>query len=188
MIGFLPETLDVGGTHFSIRTDYRVILNIFQAFNDPELSDKEKCYVCLKCLYVDFEQIPPENLQEAIEKAYWFCDGGDRIKSSKPTPKLIDWKQDERIIFSAINKVAGTEVRAVEHMHWWTFLGYFFEIGEGTLSTVVAIRHKRMQGKKLEKGEQEFYKQNKEMINIITAEEQAEIDETKAFLKELIGE
>jgi transcription initiation factor TFIIIB Brf1 subunit/transcription initiation factor TFIIB len=62
-------------------------------------------------------------------------------------------------------------------MHWWTFLGYFNEIGEGLLSTVISIRQKKNKGKNLEKYEQEFYRANKSLIDIkarLTPEEQAE--------------
>ena len=49
-------------------------------------------------------------------------------------------------------------------MHWWTFIGYFDEIGEGTFSQVLSIRQKRAKGKKLEKWEQEFLKNNRSMV------------------------
>ena len=39
-----------------------------------------------------------------------------------------------------------------------------------------------MNGKKLEKWEEEFFRDHKELVLIRTAEEQAEIDRTKAFL------
>ena len=97
----------------------------------------------------------------------------------------MDWEQDESIIFSAINKVAGCETREKEYIHWWTFLGYFSEIGEGLFSTVINIRQKKNKGKKLEKYEQEFYRSNKQLIDLkekYTAEEQAEIDRLNELL------
>ncbi len=45
--------------------------------------------------------------------------------------KVMDWEQDEPILFPAINQVAGCEVRSVPYIHWWTFVGYFMEIREG---------------------------------------------------------
>ena len=74
--------------------------------------------------------------------------------------KTIDWEKDSQLISSAVNKVAGQEVRAVEYMHWWTFMGYFNAIGESALSTVVGIRNKIAKGKKLEKYEMEFRRDN----------------------------
>ena len=49
MIG-LPTSLNVAGEEYPIRTDYRVILTIFAAFNDPNLNDREKFTICLNCL------------------------------------------------------------------------------------------------------------------------------------------
>lgn len=180
MIGELPTSLEIGGQYYSIRSDYRVILNIFQAFNDPELTDEDKCYVCLKCLYVDFEEIPKINMQEAADKAYWFVGGGNIAEEDKAQDiKTIDWEQDESLIFPAVNKVAGYETRAVRYLHWWAFLGLFNEIGEGLFAQVINIRTKKAKGKKLEKHEQEFYREHPNLINLkkrLTAEEQAEND------------
>ena len=178
MIGVLPTTLSVDGVDYAIRSDYRVILNIFEAFADDELRDSEKVLVMLKCLYVDV----PDDIQQAAEKAVWFIDGGgsSATQSDKPQNKvkLIDWEQDEQIIFSAVNKVAGKEIRALEYLHWWTFLGFFNEIGEGLFSTVLNIRSKKAKGKKLEKYEQDFYKSHKDLIDIkkkYTEEEKEEM-------------
>lgn len=186
MIGQLPTSLEIGGQQYAIRSDFRVVLNIFEAFNDPELSDRNKIIVMLKCLYVDV--VPPEYLKEAMEKASWFMDGGDMPKSKPSKKQTFDWKYDEAILFPAVNKVAGHEVRSCEYMHWWTFLGYFGEIEDGLFSTVMNIRNKRANGKKLEKWEIDFYNKNKALINIQTAQDKAEIEETEAVLKELLGE
>ncbi len=185
MIGLLPTTLTVGGKQRAIRSDFRVALLIFQAYNDPELSEKERYKIMLECLFED--EIPNCDIQDALEKAIWFLDGGQPadISSNKPTAKVMDWEQDEQIIFSAVNKVAGSETRIKEYMHWWTFLGYFNEIGEGLLSTVISIRQKKAKGKKLEKHELEFYREHKDLINLkikLTDEEQQEIDRINKLL------
>jgi hypothetical protein len=184
MIGLLPKSLTVNSVQRAIRSDFRTALLIFQAFNDPELSEQEKVIVMLDCLYED--EIPYSDIQEAIEKAIWFLDGGQISDNNKQSVKVLDWEQDEQIIFSAVNKVAGKETRAVEYLHWWTFLGYFNEIGEGLLSTVINIRQKKAKKKKLEKYEQEFYREHKELIKFkvkLSDEEQAEIDR----INKLIG-
>lgn len=179
MIGRLPVSLEVGGQDRDIRTDFRDILVIIQAFNDPDLTDQEKNFIMLKILYPDFEQIPFDNMQEAAEQAVWFLDCGQVDEEKKPTKKVMDWEQDESLVFPAINNVAHQEVRALSYLHWWTFIGYFMEIKEGTFSVVLGIRQKNAKGKKLEKWEQEFYRNNKQLCDLkkrYSAEEQAEID------------
>lgn len=179
MIGRLPTSLEVSGKKVDIRTDFRDILVIMQAFSDPELLPEEKYEVMLEILYKDISEIAESNYPEAIKQALWFLDCG-QVEDNKKTPrKVMDWEQDESILFPAINKVAGCEVRAVEYLHWWTFMGYFMEIDDGTFSMVLGIRQKRSKGKKLEKWEQEFYRANKSLCDLktkYTAEEQEEID------------
>ena len=51
-------------------------------------------------------------------------------------------------------------------MHWWTFCGLFDEIGEGMFASVVNIRNKKAKHKKLEKYEQEMYKDYKHIIDL----------------------
>lgn len=189
MIGELPTTLTVNGEQLAIRSDFRVVLNIIQAMNDPELSDQEKCYVTLRCLYVDFGQLTDTNIEAAAERAYWFIGGGD-IPKSEHDVKTFDWEQDESIIFPAINKAAGYETRAVSYLHWWSFLGLFGEIGEGLFSQVAHIRGKMAKGKKLDKWEKEFVRDHKSLITLKerkSAEEQRREDEDAAFINQLTG-
>ena len=42
MIGGLPEALTVGGEEYPIRTDYRNVIEVFEAFQDPDLQPEEK--------------------------------------------------------------------------------------------------------------------------------------------------
>ncbi|MDE7105079.1 MAG: bacteriophage Gp15 family protein, partial [Ruminococcus sp.] len=118
MIGELPEYLEISGKPYKINADFRVVLNIFQAFDDPELTDAEKCFICMKNLFADLESIPKEDLQTAINQAYWFVGGGNMAeKNDVHKVKIIDWEQDEPLYFSAVNKVAGFETRSVKFLH-----------------------------------------------------------------------
>ena len=185
MIFDLPKSVEFGGRSWGIATDYRDILTILIAFEDEELTDKEKAYVCLYNIYDDFEDIPKELLQTAYEKAVEFIDHGS-ADNKKHSPRTMDWEQDAPIIFPAINHVAGYEVRAVEYLHWWTFLGMFMEIKDSTAATVMSLRQKKARGKKLEKYEKEFWSQNKEICELRrkeTPEEKAE----KERLREMLG-
>lgn len=185
MTGLLPEALEVGGAAVPINADFRNVLTIFEAFNDPELSDQEKAFICLRRLYLT--AIPPYAAEEAIKKAYWFCGGGDIPKTKPEHIRTIDWKQDEQLIMPAVSKTMGvTDVRSLPYLHWWTFLGSFGEIGEGLFSAVINIRRKKAHGKKLEKWEKEFYSRNKALIRIVSAEDKAAVEETEEFLKTLI--
>ena len=38
----LPKSVEINGKEFAIRYDYRVILDIFEAMNDPDSSEEDK--------------------------------------------------------------------------------------------------------------------------------------------------
>ena len=184
----LPTSLDIGGVGFSIRTDFRDVLTILQAYNDPDLDEDAKHIVMLKILYEDFEKITEDNVQEAMEKGLAFIDQGKT--EDHPQPPIMDWEQDSDIIVSAINKVAGCEVRALPYLHWWTFLGYYMEIGDGLFANVLNIRHKKMHGEKLEKWEREFERDNKDLIVLKkpeSEEEKLQRAKEKDALDKLLG-
>lgn len=190
----LPTSLNVGGTDCKIRTDYRVILDILAAMNDPDIFEpgmsqeemqQEKVMTMLQILYVDFENMPPRDWKEAAKKACDFIDCGIK-DDGKPKPRTMDWEQDAPLIVPAINKSVKIDVRSVKYMHWWTFFGLYMEIGESTFSTVVSIRDKKRRGKKLEKWEQEFYRNNKHLVDL-KARRIERSDEEKDALRELFG-
>ena len=188
MIGELPKSLEVGGEQWEIRSDYRNILRIFEALEDPELKDSDKLYVTLVRLYVDFNKMPQSIYKEAYEKASKFMECHDRTDDKK-NQKIISWEKDEHMIFPAINAVAGCEVRAVEYMHWWTFLGYFESVDNESLwSFVLSIRQKRARGKKLEKHEQEFFSKNKSLCSIEWKAPQEKAEDTAKSLFDSLPE
>ena len=176
MIGDLPESLDVSGRQIPIRTDFRDVLTIIAAFNDPELETKEKTYVCLTILYPGFRELRKEDYAAAYRAAVCFIDGGTENNDAHPRakPRLMDWEQDERLIFPAINHVAGFETRSVKYIHWWTFLGYFMEVRDGTFAEVLRLRAKKRACKKFEKWEQEFWNDNKDICILTTRLSEAE--------------
>lgn len=189
----LPTSLEVGGKEYAIRTDYRVILDILAAMNDPEIFDPgmteeekkmEQFMTMLQILYIDFDSMPPKDWQEAMKKAVDFIDCG--IKGDdKPKPRSMDWEQDAPIIAPEISKIAGRDIR-IGKTHWWEFFGYYLGIGEGVFNTIVSIREKKRKGKKLEKWEQEFYKDNKSLVDL-RAKKVERSEEEKEELRKLFG-
>ena len=177
----LPDTARIGDTEYEINTDYRDILQIVKILNDLDKPEYVRWYEAI-CLFYEGD-IPDEYEQEAMEYLASFVSYGEI--DTKPGPQLIDWDQDARAIVADVNKVAGKEIRALPHLHWWTFLSYFYAIGEGQLSTIVSIRDKMRRGKKLEAWEQDFYRENKSRVELkkkYTAEELAEQERLKKLL------
>ena len=94
------------------------------------------------------------------------------------------------MIFPAVNRAAGFEVRAVEYMHWWTFLGYFMEIRDSTCATVLALRQKRygVHRKKLEPHEREFWEGNRGLCELKRRYSDAELAEQRRLEAALGGD
>lgn len=120
----LPTELKIGDEMYPIRTDYRAILDILRAQSDEELTDQEKTQVLFEILFLDPQNIPRKNLEEACKKAVEFIDCGIKDDGRKK-PRLMDWEQDAAIIAPAISNVVGKDIRSVDYMHWWSFMGAY---------------------------------------------------------------
>lgn len=178
MMYSLPTSLEVCGVNYEIRSDYRAVLDICTALSDVDLSDQDKAIVALAILYPGFEEMPPEHYQEAIKKCFWFINGGADDEPIRKAPKLMDWEQDFQYIVAPVNRVLGTEIRAVEYLHWWSFISAYYEIGDCTFAQIVRIREKKAKGKALDKQDQEWYRQNRHMVDF----KQTYSDSEKAVL------
>lgn len=177
----LPTSAVIGGVAYPINADFRDILNIFRYLDDPERPEYIRWRIALALFYEG--DIPDAHQQEAMEYLSSFVSCGE--PDGKPAPKLLDWNQDAQAIVADVNKVAGAEVRALPFLHWWTFMAYFNAIGEGQLSTLVSLRDKLVRGKKLEKWERDYYRKNKNRVDLKkrhSAKEQAEREQLNKWL------
>lgn len=173
----LPATLEVGGEERPIRTDYRVALDVFLAISDPELDEYNRAMETLEMLYID--DIEPEHWQEALEKAMWYLRGGEEERGQN-SPQLVSWEQDFNYIASPISKIIGEDIRGMETLHWWTFLSAYMAIGDCLFAQIVRIRDMLKRGKKLDKSDREFYRHNRDLIDI----KKPVTDAEKEILKE----
>lgn len=187
----VPTTVTVGEQSFTIRNrcDYRVVLDCFSCLSDYELTSQERLLSCLIIFYEDFNdiediiQLDSEVFQQLIKEMYRIFNCNEQGGGVNTGFKAVDWEKDQHLICSAINKVANVEIRSIEYMHWWTFVGYYMEVGESVFATVVSIRSKIMKGKKLEKYEREFKAHNPQYFtwDSRTAEQR----EDEALFKEM---
>lgn len=181
----VPTEITVGEQSFTIRNrgDYRLVLDCFSCLSDFELTKQERIFACLIIFYEDFDgledlvKLDQDTIQQLIEEMFLFFNCGDENSGVKLSFKALDWDTDSHLICSAVNKVAHQEVRSVEYMHWWTFMGYFMEVGESVLATVVGIRKKMLRGKKMEKYEKEFIASNPQYFKWDSRTEQQREDD-----------
>lgn len=164
----LPTSLEVNGTSYEIRSDYRCVLDICAALSDPELDGWDKTIATLVILYPGIDDMPVADYREAVRRCFWFISCGDENQNRK-APKLMDWDQDFKYVVAPINRVCGKEIRSVEYMHWWTFVSSYYEIGGDCLfAQIVRIRDKKAKGKPLDKSEQKWYRDNRNLVDFKT--------------------
>lgn len=192
----LPTSVIANGHEYPIRTDYRAVLDLLAALSDKDMQGETEretnyiqCELIRRIMLENPDELLPEDAQEVFNAISEFIDMGAE-QSDKKSPRLMDWEQDATLIIPAVNRVVGHEVRADKYMHWWTFLSAYMEIGECTFSHILSIRQKKATGKKLEKWEQEYIRNNKEIVLLkdkLSEEEKREREEEAKFLNELLG-
>lgn len=166
----LPTSVILNSTAHTIRKDgdFRMVLDCFRVLQDAELEENERILACLVIFYEELDGIESirqlGDIEEAVKQMFSFFNCGSEVNGVRAETKVIDWYNDSLMIISAINNVAGKEIRAEKYVHWWTFMGYYTAIGECPLAQVVNIRRKLFKGKKLEKYEQEYVNDNPDLF------------------------
>ena len=167
----IPTSLEFNGGEHKICNDgdYRMVLDCFSALNDSEIDEQQRLMACLVIFYdeiIELEDLKKlGDLNIATQKMFDFFRCNQPEAPQAFVYRLIDWKQDEQMICSAINPIANQEIRSMPYLHWWTFMGYYNAIGKSVLSTVVSIRNKLMRGDKMEKWERKFKIENPQYFN-----------------------
>lgn len=181
MIWDLPVAVEIDGKEYAIRNkcDYRVVLDVISALNDEELEMEYRIQCALFIFYEDLTGL--KDLQAAIMEMIKIINlGKETTEDEQNKPQLMDWEHDFTQIAPPISRVLGYSVRDTNHYtHWFDFIGAYMEIGDCTFANIISIRNKRMRGKKLEDWEQEFYRENKKIIDLphkLTDEEQEWLD------------
>lgn len=168
----LPKSVCIGGEKFEIRYDYRVILDIFEVLNDADLNDNARAYTVLNMFYMDFDSLT--DYEAAVKECFRFINGGSIEEKQKRRVQLMSWAQDFQYIVAPVNRVLGYEMRAIDYdfaentggIHWWTFLSAYLEIGDCLFAQIVRIRELKSKGKPLDKQDREFYRNNRDIIDL----------------------
>ena len=84
----LPVSVEVNGTEYKIRSDYRDILTIIEAISDKDFTEADKAEAMLDIFYPDFDNMPERDYEEAIQKCIWFINCGEPYREEKRTVKL----------------------------------------------------------------------------------------------------
>ena len=129
LIDTLPETVEVDGRVFPIRTDFRISIMFELLVGDGQLTSEEKLKQTLLLYYVD--EIPSD-YGKAIDQVLNFYACGKQKKQTNTNHKrkgfksaIYSFEHDDGMIFSAFYDQYGIDLNEVEHLHWWKFKAMF---------------------------------------------------------------
>lgn len=173
--GDLPEFIDNKGVMINIREkcDYRIVRKVIRALKDTELDEIERAKCALIIFYENYNDI--KDYEDAIKQMFSIIECENEYRQAinnynhqeEEKPPIMDWDYDWDIIAPEINKVLGYEIRTPNrYTHWQTLIGAYKCIGEGLFNTIISIRNKRQKGKKMEKWEEEFYRENRKIVDL----------------------
>lgn len=173
----LPKSVNIGeyDLKISCECDYRMVLDCLCALDDDELEYENKVECALIIFYEeintpeDIYSLSEKEIEIAIKEMFRIINCGEEEKGTEEEnkPRLMDWKHDFKYIAPSVSRILGYDIRTQDKFtHYWSFIGAYQEIGECVWSTIISIRKKKAYGKKLEKWEEEFYRENKKDIDL----------------------
>lgn len=173
---YLPTEVTVNGKTFKIYKDceYRTVLDTMIAMEDVNLTNDQQSMTAMLLFYddLDKQKLSEEETTALYKRMIEIIEGGETINENRNTPqqkspiRLMDWEHDFKYIAPAVSLKLGYDIRGDKYTHWYTFWGAYIELGDCTYNTTVNIRSKKSKGTKLEKGEQEFYRENRADIDL----------------------
>lgn len=167
----LPYAIEIDDIEYKIDTNYKNCIAIIIAWEDKDLTQYEKIEITLERL---FGFIPP-NPQIAIEKAMIFLNCGkseeDTPKSKKINVRLYSFEKDSQHIFKAVDAQLNGFLSKEVKLHWYLFNASFMEISsESQFSKIIDLRNRKNKNK-LTKEERQYWRENKEMLDLEPIEE-----------------
>lgn len=161
-----PTSVEINGKEYALNTDFRVGLKCILAWEDPELTAREKTLVMLRLLY---KEIPPDT-QKACELAVYFLNCGeekdDGEAAESPVRRVYSFTKDAKYIYSAIRQTHGIDLETVKHLHWWKFCYFFLDLDPDCMfQQMLHLRQQKQRGK-LTKEEQAIYYRLRDILDL----------------------
>lgn len=191
LIDLLPKSVEIAGTEYEINFDFRTSILFEMMIQDETLSDKEKIIKTLELYYPAIPKDIDKNINEAIDKALWFYQGGKDIKSQKSqsstgkSEKVYSFEYDDEYIYSAFLDQYALDLQDVEELHWWKFKAMFKALKED--NEIVKIMGYRAMtiDNKMSKEQKEYYRKMKKLYEIPKSKN--EIEKINAIEEALMG-
>lgn len=182
MWNVLLDKLPTEYNGYPIDSAFQTGLQMFQALNDKELSEKERILTAISLLFPN-KKPDITTCQEAVE---WFLIGWRHDKSSNKKEKIkaTDYDIDQWRIYSAFRSQYGINLNK-DTLHFWEFMGLLTTLDDCAYTRIIDIRTRKFD-KKMSAEAKEALKQAKEMYSLEEEEEelsQEEMDIVEQFMK-----
>jgi hypothetical protein len=107
----------------------------------------------------------PNDIQQAIEKAFLFLNGGETRESDETPMRLYSFAKDANFIFAAFKATHNIDLTTAR-LHWYEFLALFMDLGsETTFCQLVSLR-KRIKTGKATKDEKQAAEEMGELFDV----------------------
>lgn len=147
LIDRLPETVNIGGVEYPIRTGFRTSVLFELLARDKKIKDEYKIDGLLRLYYPEI----PKDGDEAVKKALWFynCGRSRKKKDEKNRTRkefqrekvLYSFEKDAPLIYAAFKAQYGIDLQDIEDMHWWKFSAMFDGLtGDHVIRQIMNIR------------------------------------------------
>ena len=181
----LPDTLNVNGTEYPIRTDFRAVLKYDRCLHMED--EARGLYEALNTLYVT---IPPD-VEAAVSAANWFVNCGKNEKNHTPSNRILgvngkksfDFEEDDIRLWTAVKTRYGIDLLRVDYLHWWLFRGIVDDIGEDSaLSRIMYYRTVDVTAEELPKKRKDFLTALQRFYELHECEEERDEEFIQALL------
>lgn len=160
-----PTKIRIKDKIYKINSDFRNCIKIIQAFEDEDLYDEEKYLILIKRLYMD--EIPSEDLEEAIIKGIRFLDLGEESENNEENIKrLYSFSKDNTYIYTGIRQSHNIDLNSIEYLHWWNFVYLFLDIGQDCMFNQLIYYRQRKNEGKLTKDEKKVYVSMRKILDL----------------------
>ncbi|WP_455046632.1 Gp15 family bacteriophage protein [Mogibacterium timidum] len=128
---FLPETLNISGVEYQIRTDFRLWMAL------PKLEDLTVLFKSKNPSFCGYFS------REAIDKIVDFYHCGEEVDRDSDAVNVMDFDKDANLIYASFLQAYGIDLYDVEPegLHWYKFRALLQGIPPDTqLSRLIEIR------------------------------------------------
>lgn len=165
----LPESVEVNGKNYPIKTDFKVWLKFHSVMCDKEKSPAERATNAILCCFDgEKDKRLPERLEDAVYALLRFYSKGADGKSGKgasKAEKVFDFTEDSDYIYAAFFEQYGIDLAKCS-MHWYRFLALLNGLSENTqLRKIIAWRSVNLSEIKDDK-KREFYRKMKNIYGL----------------------